>query len=196
MTQNNMKRGIYGGLCVVFSASVCAQTMPNASTQSSPDGSSIPDISPTPYETRTTSIEPPSSARRFSMPSNPFAPASSPTEPISAPTPEPVPTMEPMPEPPPPASEECDASLSWSAPYSRENGDNLELWEIGGYEIHYYKDHIENGVNIIDVNDSYQMDHTISGLREGFYYFSIGTYDIDGLKSDLSEVVTLHCEPE
>lgn len=196
MAHNTIKRGMYGGLCAVFSASVGAQTVPEADVNSLPDDSSISNMSSTPYETATAPVEPTSGAWNFPMIANPFAPA----EPTPEPTPMDPAPADPMPtepEPTPPSHDDtCSVSLSWDMPISRENGEDLALWEIGGYEIHYYEDQNEGEFNIVDINDSYQTEYTFSDLSEGFYHFAIGTYDIDGLKSDLSEVVSVICEPD
>jgi hypothetical protein len=83
--------------------------------------------------------------------------------------------------------------LSWDAPDSRENGDHLYLYEIGGYEIIYKKDEETQWSSVI-VNDEDALahyDYTISDLTPGRYEFAIATFDIDGLMGRYSESISV-----
>lgn len=74
------------------------------------------------------------------------------------------------------------ATLSWNIPDSRENGEALELYEIGGYEILFKKagDSLYYSETITDAQVS---NHVISDLEPGDYEFKITAYDTEGLYS-------------
>jgi len=78
--------------------------------------------------------------------------------------------------------------LSWTLPDTRENGDALELYEIGGYEILYRKVGEELFTSDL-VNDSQMSEYTVDDLEPGDYEFMMATVDSDGL---YSEYVTVH----
>jgi len=71
--------------------------------------------------------------------------------------------------------------LDWRTPDQRENGDYLELDEIGGYEIRYRKDGESNAISVV-IEDPYATHYELAGLT-GIYEFSIAVYDVNGLYS-------------
>ncbi len=76
--------------------------------------------------------------------------------------------------------------LYWSVPTQRENGDYLDITEIGGYELRYkLKDDTEyTSVKIEDgFTDAYYFDHL-----QGEYQFQIATYDKEGLYSAFVDI--------
>lgn len=74
------------------------------------------------------------------------------------------------------------AVIYWSVPTQRENGDYLDLTEIGGYELRYKlktEEHFKS-VNIDSgFTDTYYFDYL-----QGDYEFEIATYDVTGLYSN------------
>lgn len=77
-------------------------------------------------------------------------------------------------------------TLEWSIPDMRENGEYLELDDIGGYELRYKKA-TDTAYTTIIIEDGGVDSYTLNKLS-GDYEFSIATYDTDGL---FSEFVTL-----
>lgn len=79
------------------------------------------------------------------------------------------------------------ATLSWTAPFTRENGEKLHLYEIDYFVItHYWEDRVEE----IKVADYSADTYTFNNLPEGVHRFEIQTVDIDGLTSSPSDSVS------
>lgn len=72
--------------------------------------------------------------------------------------------------------------LEWDAPQSRENGEYLELYEVGGYELRYRKAG-DSEYEVIPVEDGATESHEFDDLS-GQYEFSIAAYDTNGLYSE------------
>lgn len=78
------------------------------------------------------------------------------------------------------------AIVEWDIPSTRENGEALDLSEIGGYELIYRKmdEALKPAIVITDqTRDSYE----ITDLPAGRYEVRIAAFDTDGLYSDFSE---------
>lgn len=73
-------------------------------------------------------------------------------------------------------------SLEWETPNLRENGDEMDKEEIGGYEIRYTKNGADPESIIIPSREatSYTVDH----LGAGTFEFEIAVYDTNGLYSE------------
>ena len=108
-------------------------------------------------------------------------------DPTPVPEPDPVPTPEPDPIPPP---QTYSATLSWTAPTSYSDGSPMSLSAIGGYKI-YYGNTSHQYSNTIDVADGSAVSHTISDLSAGTYYFTVMTYDINGVTSTYADEVSI-----
>lgn len=82
------------------------------------------------------------------------------------------------------------AVLSWSAPTTRANNEEIELYELDTYIITYGQD-VDNLDREVSVpgEGGVDMAHKISGLGTGTWYFSISVQDIDGLTSAPSGIV-------
>ncbi|MGS2724267.1 fibronectin type III domain-containing protein [Porticoccus sp. GXU_MW_L64] len=107
-------------------------------------------------------------------------------QPTPDPDPAPQPTPDPDPDPAPnPQPATFSATLSWNIPSNRENGDSLELYEIGGYEIQY-KLASDSQYTSVLVNDETRDNYEITGLSAGTYEFRIATFDIDNVYSQFS----------
>ena len=94
--------------------------------------------------------------------------------------PEPEPEPEPQPEPDP--TDTIDVTLYWNTPQERENGETLDVNEIGGYEIRYRLDGGE--YQSITINDGAVDQHLFTDLTAGDYEFQIATFDTDGVYSE------------
>jgi len=76
--------------------------------------------------------------------------------------------------------------LYWNVPTQRENGDYLDITEIGGYELRY-KLKGENTFKSIVIKDGFTDAYYFDYLK-GDYQFQIATFDTDGLYSDFVDV--------
>jgi hypothetical protein len=72
--------------------------------------------------------------------------------------------------------------LNWLIPLERENGDNLPLAEIGGYELRYRVRGAKK-FNTVVVQGASNKTFSMRGLPIGNYEFQIATFDADGLYS-------------
>jgi len=72
--------------------------------------------------------------------------------------------------------------LSWSHPTERENGEYLELNDIGGYELRYRQNSLDTFKYIV-VNGSQTTTYSLGSLASDNDY-QIAVYDINGLYSN------------
>lgn len=83
------------------------------------------------------------------------------------------------------------ATLSWTAPGTRVNGDSIALPELQEYEIVYGQDPASLDQSVTVMADGLgSLTHTVENLEEGSWYFAIRAIDQNGLSSDLSSVVS------
>lgn len=80
------------------------------------------------------------------------------------------------------------ALLSWTAPLTRENGESLAMGEIAGFEV-VYGTSAEALDQSIAIGDASVDQLLIDQLAAGTWYFAMRTLDIDGNRSQLSNVV-------
>ena len=80
------------------------------------------------------------------------------------------------------------ATLSWDIPTERENGDPLDLSEIGGYEIAFKRADAEE-YDVLIVDDHTAQSLTIPDLTSGDYEFKIASFDTDGMYGQYSELI-------
>ena len=80
-------------------------------------------------------------------------------------------------------------SLQWTAPVARTDGTPLSLADIDGYRI-YYGTSANNYPNQLEVSDGTAQSATITDLPVGTYYIVMTTYDVIGLESAYSSMVT------
>ena len=82
--------------------------------------------------------------------------------------------------------------LSWNIPATRENGESLYPYEIGGYEIKYRNvSDSEYRSLIVEMTDS---DELLKGTSvelsdSGTYEFSVAVFDVNGLYSLYTDAV-------
>lgn len=81
------------------------------------------------------------------------------------------------------------ALLSWTAPVTRTDGSLLPISEIAGYKVYVGSSATELGFKA-NIPDPYTLEHQITQLGEGTYYFAVTTYDHANLESELSSVVS------
>lgn len=78
----------------------------------------------------------------------------------------------------------------WNPPKQRENGDFLDITEIGGYELRY-KRKTDSRYTTIIINDGYLDVYYFDNLQ-GDYEFQIAAFDITGLYSAFVNIKALH----
>jgi len=114
---------------------------------------------------------------------------------VFIPPPEPEPIFIPAPEPEPILVIEevvpslCTIVLTWDFPYSREDGSDLALYEIKGYDIKYRLKGTFDYTNIL-------VDYMVTSYEIQFlecsgntYEFAIATMDIDNLTGEYSDII-------
>jgi hypothetical protein len=77
-------------------------------------------------------------------------------------------------------------SFNWTAPNLRENGNTLDITEVGGYELRYRKTS-ENLYTYISINDAWKNYYNFTWL-EGTYIFQIAAFDKNGLYSNFIDL--------
>jgi hypothetical protein len=80
-------------------------------------------------------------------------------------------------------------NLTWVIPTTRTNGDALLATDLVGYEIYYTTDSDASAAYSIENGNA--NTYTLDGLVPDTYHFAIISIDTEGLKSELSEVVSL-----
>ena len=93
-----------------------------------------------------------------------------------------------------PSTTPTSATLSWSAPDTRENGDQLILSEIGGYQVHITAESTGT-TEIITLNDSTKTSLTFDALEPDTYHVAMNCFDTDGLFSALTNNTSLTIDP-
>ncbi|MGB7933988.1 MAG: putative Ig domain-containing protein [Gammaproteobacteria bacterium] len=84
-------------------------------------------------------------------------------------------------------------TLQWTAPVTRADGTPLSLSDIDGYHI-YYGVSAGNYPNRIDVANGTAQAATITDMPAGPYYLVMTTYDVSGLESAYSSMVTKYAQ--
>lgn len=143
--------------------------VPTGGAQPTPIPTIAPTIAPTPAPTPVPTTEPT------------LVPTAEPT-----PVPTPAPTVKPTPAPTPVPQEKVSAVVEWDIPRTRENGDDLLLSEIGGYEI-IYRNTQEIAYITVVISDQNLDEYLIENLNPGEYEVMIAAFDTDGLYSDYSD---------
>ena len=82
------------------------------------------------------------------------------------------------------------ALITWNRPLMRADDSSLTDSEIQSYEI-YHSDSANGTMERIDTVDAVYLDYTATGLAQGTHYFSLVTVDTSGLKSSLSDPVSV-----
>ena len=106
--------------------------------------------------------------------------------PVEEPPVEEPPVEEPPVEEPPVEEPMASIELNWDIPELREDGSDLEIYEINGYKIVYGKD--ENNLNSeVSIEGPSNNKVVIDELDAGTYYFAIATVDSDGTQGAFSD---------
>lgn len=84
------------------------------------------------------------------------------------------------------------ATLSWTAPLTRVNGESIPMGELDKYVIRYGQDAGDLTKQVVVENAAAEADmsYRIGGLATGTWYFTIQVQDINGLISAPSDVVS------
>ncbi len=88
-----------------------------------------------------------------------------------------------------PIGQSASTTLSWSAPTTRADGTALALSEIDGYRI-YMGDSESSLLLVMDINDSTLTTYTLTDLTTGSYFFTVTAYDMDGVESGYSNIIS------
>ena len=88
-------------------------------------------------------------------------------------------------EPEEPVEQVASIALSWDIPNKREDGSDLELYEINGYVIKYgvTSGNLTESINVVGGG---QTEALVEDLETGTYYFAIATVDSDGMQGEFS----------
>ncbi|MCE3253700.1 MAG: hypothetical protein K0Q67_2720 [Cellvibrio sp.] len=76
--------------------------------------------------------------------------------------------------------------ISWTAPTKRENGADLYIDELGGYEIRYKKT-TDTKYTYVSINDPWTQSYKFDWL-EGDYVFQIAAFDKNGIYSPFEDI--------
>jgi len=80
-------------------------------------------------------------------------------------------------------------TLSWTAPFMRENGEALTMGDISGYEIVTESSALQQGAISVPTADI--TTHTFENLTPANYAFSIYTFDNENNRSQPSSPLTI-----
>ncbi len=83
----------------------------------------------------------------------------------------------------------AEATLSWVAPSTREDGTALSLSEIAGYRVYHGLAATDLAV-MVDLADPTLTEHTLTDLAAGDHYFALTVYDTGNLESARSAVIS------
>jgi len=84
---------------------------------------------------------------------------------------------------------ERTATLSWNAPLQRQNNEALKMADLSGYVISFGQDP-DSLDQTVRVDNAATMEHTVTGLGDGTWYFSVQAEDNNGLVSPPSDLVS------
>lgn len=78
--------------------------------------------------------------------------------------------------------------LNWDIPSLRDDGADLEVFEINGYVVAYglSAQNLNSSINIMDAE---QTTAIVDGLSSNTYYFAIATIDSQGLRGAFSNII-------
>lgn len=77
--------------------------------------------------------------------------------------------------------------ISWTAPNKRENGEYLDVTDLGGYEVRYKKSS-DSKFTYISINDAWTTSYNFPWL-EGDYVFQIAAFDKNGVYSSFVDIL-------
>ena len=81
------------------------------------------------------------------------------------------------------------ATVSWTAPTTREDGSAMAITELAGYRIYYGISPTNTNI-VVEINAGSTTERTITGLTPGTYYFKVSAYDTAGVEGPKSSVVS------
>lgn len=106
-------------------------------------------------------------------------------------SPAPAPAVPPAPAPAPaPAATTGAAIITWAAPVDRVSGALLPMSQIKGYRVYYGKSSTSTSI-VIDLPNAQTTQYQLTGLSRGTsYYFRVSVYDMQGIESVKSPVMS------
>lgn len=91
---------------------------------------------------------------------------------------------------PAPAATTGTAIITWTAPMNRVSGAQLPMSQIKGYRVYYGKSSTSTSM-LIDLPNAQTTQHKLTGLSRGTsYYFRVSVYDMQGIESVKSPVMS------
>jgi len=81
-------------------------------------------------------------------------------------------------------------TLAWNIPAEREDGKAIALSEISGYELYYTVEELNVDQTIV-INGATQTQYKLEDIAPGTYHIAISAIDNNGLRSRLSDPVTV-----
>lgn len=87
------------------------------------------------------------------------------------------------------ASVSGPVNFNWTAPTLRENGNALDITEVGGYELRYRKV-ADASFTYVTINDAWKNYHNFSWL-DGTFIFQIAAFDKNGNYSSFVDIAPL-----
>jgi len=79
-------------------------------------------------------------------------------------------------------------ALTWEVPLQREDGTDLEVYEIDGYVVAYGTD-ANNLDSAVSVSGGWETSFVVEDLPANTYYFAIATVDSKGIQGAYSGVI-------
>ncbi len=86
-----------------------------------------------------------------------------------------------------------DVQVSWDIPTRRANGSDLQLSEIDGYNIFYYREGDSEPVSVY-IDSPTKSSEILEDLEPGNYRFKVSAVDTSGLVSDYSQVLAANLQ--
>ncbi len=88
------------------------------------------------------------------------------------------------------AASRSTVSLSWTIPATREDGSLLSVSELAKYEL-YITAESDGASQSVVIDDPLQTSQTLTGLQPDVYHMAMSAVDVNGLYSDLTNIVTV-----
>jgi hypothetical protein len=81
--------------------------------------------------------------------------------------------------------------LTWIPPTTRIDGSYLDLSSISGYRVYYGTSDADLEL-LVDIADYSITEHPLDDDLQGSLYFCVTAYDVNGLESEISNLVLKH----
>ncbi len=85
-------------------------------------------------------------------------------------------------------------TLRWTIPSTRQDGTLLSASELAKYEL-YITTESDGASQSVVIDDPMQTTQTLTGLQPDVYHLAMSAVDVNGLYSDLTNVVSIDLNP-